>query len=119
MAESGAGCIDSAAVEFNYRTDDGQTDAEPTDAFALVDAHLGKQFEHVGQFVGRYSDARVFDAHHLTAVFLRQAHANPPARLGILGRILDQVRNDLRQTRRVTAHAVSSGLDLNPDVVPA
>jgi hypothetical protein len=57
---------------------------------------LHEQIEHPGHEFGRYAAAVVPALEHDVAVFLSRCNDDPAMRLGVLRRVREQVRDDLR-----------------------
>ena len=102
-ALSGAGAAREhrAAVQFRQPLHQRQTDAQA--AFGAAQCHLGLR-EHAEQrdhAVGRETDAVVRDGHHQLLAFDARAQRNASARVGVLGGVGEQVRQQLRDAQRI------------------
>jgi hypothetical protein len=98
--EPGALGGDGAPVQLHQRPHQRQADADPR-----LPAHTGgslhEEVEDAVQSVARDSDPVVGEADHRFAGIGGQRHPDLPARIGVLGGIVEEVREDLRQAHPV------------------
>ena len=85
----------AAAVHFHQPANDREPDAEATPGAFVRGVRLSEQLEDARQHVRGNADARVLDANDGMAGFRLGRDEDAAARLGKLGRVVDQVGEHL------------------------
>jgi hypothetical protein len=80
---------------------------------------LDEEVEHLRQERGRDADARIDDADHCGAVIVADADVDPSAGRRVLGRIGDEVDEDLLEPRRVRDDAQRDPRQGQAELMPA
>ena len=94
--------LDAAAVQLNQLPDQRQTDPQPAQRSIEIPIALGEHFENMRQHFGRdaHSGVRHRSEPHLLGPW---RSANRAASLGVLGGVVEEIRQHLRQPSHVAA----------------
>ena len=93
--------LDGAAVHLDQPLHQRQADAQPALRALQRPVHLGEHVEDAGQHLGRDADAGVPDPDHRLLAVPLDGEPDAPAALGVLGGVVQQVRQDLGQPGQV------------------
>ena len=99
--------------------DHGQADAQPALGAGQRAVALGEQVEDAREQIGRDADAGVADADDGVALVEAGVQLDPAARLGVLGRVVEQVDDDLLEPDRVGLELDRRGFDREAKLVPS
>ena len=110
---------DAPAVHLDELLDHGQPDAQPPLGPGRRTVPLGEQVEDAREQVGPDADARVGHPDDRVARLPRGLHLDPAARLGVLGRVVEQVDQDLLEPDRVGLELDRLGGEREAKLVPA
>src|SRR5687768_13135379 len=78
-----------------------EADAEAALSTVSADIELREHLEYLRELRIRYADAGVAHAHDCVVTFTGDGHGDAPATRCVLGRIVEEVRNHLGDTRRI------------------
>ena len=101
MTRAGAINRDRAAVQFDETSHERQPDPEPAPRAIQRMVGLHEEIEDVSLHLGRDADPGVSHSQHGLVAFAAERDRDPAAGLGVLGGVVQQVRDDLFQTGRV------------------
>ena len=99
--------------------DHGQADAQPALGAGQRAVALGEQVEDAREQIGPDADAGVADADHGVALVEAGVKLDPAAGLGVLGRVVQQVDDDLLEPGRVGLQLDRRGFDREAKRVPS
>src|SRR4051812_6398423 len=91
-------------MQLHERAGQGQADSQATLGAVQRAMRLQKYVKDLGEHLARNANPSILDGDDRARPFTRDVQTNLAARLRILGRIIQQVRNDLRKAYRVAIH---------------
>ena len=89
-------------MQLEHSTHERKADSETAAGARQRSIHLVEQLEDVLQVFGGQADTIVAHTQHHLPTLLGEIHLDATTRVGVFGRVVEQVRNDLLETRGVT-----------------
>ena len=118
LARPGAGCGDLAAMQFHQILDQGEADTETALGSVKRAFALAEQVEHPGQQFLRHAQA-IVPHHNLQPALARIGiQGDVAAALGVLGGVIQQIDQYLKQPRGVSLQRNRLGRDLRKELMP-
>jgi hypothetical protein len=91
-------------MQFGDSPHERQTEAEAPLRTIKRPVVLGEQVENLRQQLRGYTGPRVLDLNHGILIVSRRAHLDRPALISVFGGVVEQVDDDLHQSREIAAN---------------
>jgi hypothetical protein len=112
--------LERGAVQLGEAARQREADAEAAAAHVrAMLRHLREHLEDFLELLARNAEARVPDAHQRVALAAFRSYFDRTAGLRVLGRVAEQVADDLRETFEIAAHVDWLSGRLDDELVPA